>query len=328
MTERRYDPTSGEWVTFATHRQNRTYKPKDDFCPLCPTKDESAPTEIPSEHFEIVTFDNRFPAYSIDAPVPDVADSSFYRVLPASGRCEVIVYSDDHSLTFADLPLSRLRMLVEVWIDRWKILGEEAQVSYVMPFENKGEVVGTTLSHPHGQIYGYPNVPPRAQRELEAAAQYLQETGRCVECDVIAAELEGGDRVVYSNGSWLAWVPFWARFPYEVHVAPKLHRPSLIDLTMDERADFADILSVVAKSYDCLFGFSLPYIMAFHQRPTDSAQDWDPISHFHVEFAPPHRSSDKLKYLAGSELAGGAFITDVVPEMAAERIRKAGALIK
>ncbi len=322
MTERRFDPTRGEWVTFATHRQNRTYKPAD-YCPLCPTRPGEEPTEIPYPSFEVATFDNRFPSFSPRPPAPAVEGSALYPVAPASGRCEVVVYSDDHDATFADLELERVRMIVDVWADRSAILGDDPAIAYVMPFENKGETVGTTLSHPHGQIYGYPDIPPLPLRELDAALEHRRRTGSCVHCDVVAAEVADGRRVVAEQGRLVAWVPFWARFPYEVHIAPRPHRPTLPGLDDAERDDLASLLSVVARAYDQLWGFSLPYVMAFHQQPSDGDDAWEPVSHLHAELCPPNRAADRLKYLAGSELAGGAFVTDVAPEAAASALRDA-----
>ncbi|MDQ6839545.1 MAG: galactose-1-phosphate uridylyltransferase [Actinomycetota bacterium] len=323
MTERRYDPTVDEWVTFATHRQDRTYRPPTGFCPLCPTRPGAAETEIPYPDFEVVSFDNRFPSFSGHPPSPSVEASDLYPVEEAAGRCEVVVYSDDHEATFSDLTDERVRMLVDVWVDRWSALGAQPDVDYVMPFENKGEVVGTTLSHPHGQIYGYPDVPPRPLRELRSAQAHRRRTGRCVECDVVTAEVADGRRLVDVDGGWVAWVPFWARFPYEVHVAPRDHQPSLRALDGPGRASLARLLQTVSRSYDALWGFLLPYVMAFHQRPTNDDEAWDAVSHLHVEFSPPHRRFDRLKYLAGSELAGGAFVTDVAPEAAATHLRQA-----
>ncbi len=327
MSERRYDPTADEWVTFATHRQGRTYKPAAGACPLCPSR-PAAPgvlarpgVEVPRTSYEVVVFDNRFPSLSLAPPVPDVEPTDLFPVEPALGHCEVVVYSDDHDTTLADLPRDRVRMLVDVWADRYDELGGLDGISYVMPFENKGDVIGVTLAHPHGQVYAYPDVPPRPARELRAARRHHERTGRCVECDVVAAELDG-PRQVLRGRSTVAFVPFWARFPYEVHVVPTAHRPTLPGLDDAERDDLADVLSRLVRAYDGLFGFSLPYVMALHARPTDDREDWDPVSHLHVEFAPPHRSADKLKYLAGSELAGGAFMTDVAPEVAAARLRE------
>lgn len=322
MTERRYDPTAGEWVTFATDRQERTYRP-EGHCPLCPSRPGGPPTEVPFERFEVVVFDNRFPAFSPAPPVPAVAGSALYPVAPALGRCEVVVYSDDHEATFADLPAARVRLIVDVWADRTAALGTEPAVAYVMPFENKGEAIGATLSHPHGQVYGYPEIPPRARRALEAARRHLEGTGRCVHCDVVAAELADGRRVVAESDGWVAWVPFAARLPYEVHVAPATHRPSLPTLTGRDRDALASLLSTVTRTYDRLWDFPLPYVMAVHQEPTDGDPGWRDLGHVHVELTPMHRSADRLKYLAGSELAGGAFVSDVAPEDAAARLREA-----
>lgn len=322
MRERRYDPTAGEWVIFASDRQDRTYKPADA-CPLCPTVPGGQETEIPLPAFEVVTFDNRFPALSLDAPAPVAADRGSYLVAPATGRCEVVVYSDDHSATFADLPADRIRMIVDVWADRWRTLAAEPAVGYVMPFENKGEVVGTTLLHPHGQIYAFPDIPPRPERELRTGQRYYEVTGRCVRCDVVAAEVADGRRLVIATNYWIAWVPFWARFPYEVQVTPRRHVSSLPELTSAERDDLAGLLSIVTRSYDALWDFSMPYVMAIHQQPARAGAAVRAISHLRFEFAPPYRSRDKLKHLAGSELAAGAFISDAAPEATALALREA-----
>ncbi len=338
MSERRYDPTADEWVTFATHRQDRTYQPPTDQCPLCPTHDPAHPTEIPRAAFQIAVFDNRFPSLSIDAPPPDIAATSLIGVEPAVGRCEVVVYSDRHDTTLAEVGVDRLRLLVDVWADRYEVLGAEPQIRYVLPFENKGELIGATLSHPHGQIYGYTDVPPRPLRELRAALAHRERTEECVECAVVAGEIRDGRRIVASRGRAVAFVPPWARFPYEVHVVPVAHRPGLPDLDEHDRDDVAEILTQLLAGYDRLFGFPLPYVMGIHGAPTcppgeltrtagstglEVLTDWDSVSHVHWEFAPVHRSADKIKYLAGSELMGGAFLTDVAPEVAAERLRRA-----
>lgn len=339
MSERRYDPTADEWVSFATNRQDRTYQPPADRCPLCPTRDPAHPTEIPRPAFQIAVFDNRFPSLSPDPAPPDIAATPLIGVEPAVGRCEVVVYSDRHDTTLADVGPERIRLLVDVWADRYDVLGAEPQIRYVLPFENKGEIIGVTLAHPHGQIYGYSDVPPRPLRELRAANDYRERTGRCVECDVVAGEAADARRVVARRGRMVAFVPPWARFPYEVHVVPIDHRPGLPDLNADERDDLAQLLAVLLAGYDRLFGFSLPYVMGIHAAPTcapaelagrvqqtsglEHLPSWAPISHLHWEFAPVHRSPDKIKYVAGSEMMGGAYMTDVAPEVAAESLRRA-----
>lgn len=323
MTERRFDPITGEWRTFATHRQERTFLPSTADCPLCPTKDPARPTEVPWEAFDIAVFDNRFPSLMADPPEPAVAGGGPFEVEPAGGATEVIVYSDAHDATLTSLGVDRIRLLVDVWADRYAALGSRDDVAYVFVFENRGEAIGVTLHHPHGQVYAFPEVPPLPARELEAARRHLASSGRCVMCDVVAQERFDGARVISQNGVFVAFVPFAARFPYEVHVATVRHAPSILDLSDPERDAFAAILLEIVSKYDGLFSFPLPYVMSVHQAPTDDG-DWQEVSHLHVEFTPFHRTAEKLKYLAGSELGGGSYLNDVAPEDAASRLRRSG----
>jgi UDPglucose--hexose-1-phosphate uridylyltransferase len=322
VSERRLDPTTGEWVTFATHRQDRTFLPPAEYCPLCPTRPGAFPTEVPREHYDLVVFDNKFPSLSLDPGTPSARDTELMPVEPGFGHCEVVLYSEVHDSTLAQMAPSRIRNLVEVWADRYAVLGAVEGIDYVFIFENKGEAIGVTLSHPHGQIYGYPEVPPKLFRELVAATEHHDATGRCVFCDVIARERAEGARVVAENDVFLAFVPFWARYPYEVHVVARRHAPSLLDLSPGERDGLAALLKDVLTGYDALWGFSLPYIMGLHQAPTDGA-DWDDVTHFHIELTPPNRTAQRLKYLAGSESSAGAFINDTVPEATAGHLREA-----
>jgi len=320
VTERRYDPLSGEWRMFASQRRDRTFLPVDELCPLCPTRDPARPTEIPFEAFEIVVFDNRFPSLTAEPPAPAVAGSNLYPVAPSAGANEVVVYSDDHHLSLSGMEVARVARLVEVWADRYRVLGARPEVGYVFVFENRGVAVGVTLHHPHGQIYAYPELPPRVAHKLAVARRHHDRNGTCVHCDVVAAELAGGARVVVANRSFVAHVPFAARFPYEVHVVARRHAPSLPDLTAPERRALAEVLQGVAATYDRLFGFALPYVMSVHQRPTDGG-DHGHLSHLHIELTPLHRTATKLKYLAGSELGAGAFINDTAPELVAAELR-------
>jgi UDPglucose--hexose-1-phosphate uridylyltransferase len=322
MTERRFDPRTGEWTTIASHRQDRTFLPATDSCPLCPTTDPARATEVPRDSYEIVVFDNKFPALTAEPPAPSVASTPLYPVEPAVGATEVVLYSENHDLTLADMGPEWIGRLIEVWADRFARLGSREEVAYVFIFENKGEATGVTLHHPHGQIYAYPEIPPRPRLELETAMAHLRAHETCVFCDIAARERADGIRIVAQNASFLAFVPFAARFPYEVHVMPRRHAASLLDLTDPERAALAELLDVVLRGYDRLFDFSMPYIMSMHQAPTDDGR-WQPVSHLHLEFTPPHRTATKLKYLAGSELGGGAFLNDAVPEQAAAELRAA-----
>lgn len=320
--ERRYNPTAAEWTTIATHRQDRTFLPPAEHCPLCPTHDPDAPTEVPREAYDFVVFENRFPSFRLDAPEPETRGGGVYDVAPAVGAAEVVVYSDDHHLKLADMEPERIARLVDVWADRYAELGRREEVAYVFVFENKGQVIGVTLDHPHGQVYAYPEIPPRPKRELTAALAHFAEHGTCVFCDVVARERADGVRVVVGNESVVAYVPFWARYPYEVHVVMRRHCASLLDVTHPERRKLAEVLKAVLTAYDRLFGFELPYVMSVHQAPTDDGQ-WQHVSHLHIELTPPHRTAEKLKYLAGSELGGGAFINDTVPEETAAALRRA-----
>ena len=305
---------------FAGHRQDRTFLPAEDVCPLCPTKEGRPPTEIPWPAFDVVVFENRFPALVRAAPEPATAGSALYPVAPSRGANEVVVYSDDHHLGLAQMEVDRVAKVVEVWADRYAELGAREDVAYVFIFENRGVAVGVTLHHPHGQIYAYPEIPPRVRRKLDMATAHIEDYGTCLYCDVVARERSDGVRVVAHNRSFLAFVPFAARFPYEIHVASVRHAASLLDLTDPERLALAQVLQEVLRGYDRLFGFPLPYVMSMHQAPTDDGEHQH-ISHFHIEFTPLHRTADKLKYLAGSELGAGAFINDTTPEETAARLR-------
>lgn len=322
MTERRRDPVTGQWRMFASHRQDRTFLPSEQLCPLCPTVDGDRPTEIPRPSFEVAVFDNRFPALTAHPPPPAMAGSDLYPVAPALGANEVVVYSDQHQPTAAELGPARMEKVIAVWAERYGELGRRDEIAYVFIFENRGEAIGVTLHHPHGQIYAYPEIPPLPATELAAATAYLEATGRCVLCDVVARERSDGVRLVAQNGSFVAFVPFAARFPYEVHVASRRHATSVTDLTDPERRLLAELLVTVRRGLDGLFGFPLPLVMSVHQAPTDDA-GWLPVSHLHIEFTPVHRNATKLKYLAGSELGGGAFINDAAPETTAAAIRVA-----
>ena len=325
MSERRRDPLTGQWRTYAAHRQNRTFLPPEDHCPLCPTRREDAPTEVPRAEYDLVVFDNRFPSFVADAPPPSTPPTPLYLTEPAEGASEVVLFTDDHHATLADISVEQVEKVIDVWADRYADLGARPEVAYVFVFENKGEAVGVTLHHPHGQIYAYPEIPPIPKGELDVAQAYLEAHGTCVLCDVVARERADVVRVIHQNRSFVAFVPFAARFPYEVHVVARRHATSLLDLTAPERARLAALLSAVLKGYDRLFGFSLPYVMAMHQAPTADGH-WLPISHFHIEFTPLHRTATKLKYLAGSELGAGAFINDTFPERTATELRSALAL--
>jgi UDPglucose--hexose-1-phosphate uridylyltransferase len=309
----------GEWVATATHRQTRTFLPPADFCPLCPTKPGGFPTEIPEPTYDIVAFENRFPSLQPEPPKPAVEATELYPVRPGLGVCEVLVYTPRHDSTLAAEPVEQIYKLVQVWTDRFRELSQHEFVEYVFIFENKGEAIGVTLHHPHGQIYAYPFIPPRVERELEQSRAHRDATGRCLLCDITAGEKTDGRRIVAENDSFAAYVPFFARYPYEVHIASARHLQALTDMSDAEQGDLAAVLKTVLVAYDKLFDLSFPYMMVLHQRPTDGG-DYDHY-HFHIEFYPPLRTATKLKYLAGSESGAGMFINDTLAEEKAAELR-------
>ncbi len=320
MSELRWNPLLGEWLATATHRQNRTFLPPADFCPLCPTKKGGFPTEIPESVYDIVVFENQFPSLSPQPPEPAIAGSDFYPVEKSFGQCEVVVYTPNHDSTLANEPVEQIYKLIQVWTDRFNELSALPFVKYVFIFENKGEAIGVTLHHPHGQIYAYPFVPPKIKTQLEQAEKYKAQTGENLFDAIIAAEKKDGRRIVAENDSFIAYIPFFARYPYETHVTAKRDVGDLNGFNEAERIALAEILKQILAAFDKIFDVSFPYIMSLAQSPTDGVvRDY---FRFHIEFYPPLRTATKLKYLAGSEAAAGMFINDTLAEEKAAELRE------
>jgi len=303
VSELRFNELRGEQVVYAVHRQERTFLPSHEHCPLCPTRPGGSPTEIPRVAFEIAVFENLFPAF--EAP---------------HGAAEVIVYTDSHEGSLATLAPQRAEALMWVWRHRYAELGAREDVHYVLIFENRGVKVGVTLHHPHGQVYAYPFLPPVPELELQADRRL----GGCAPCALLRRELEDGRRLVYQSQQIAAYVPHAARWAYEVHVVVREHRASLLDCEAAELRSLAGALQALVRGYDALFDAPFPYVMVVHQAPV--AADGMLGGHVHVEFYPPLRAAGKLKYLAGSEQGAGTFIADTVPEESAAALRGAIAL--
>lgn len=318
MSELRWNPQLQTWVIVASHRQDRTYKPPAEFCPLCPTKLGAFPTEVPAENYEIVVFENKFPGLKTPPPQEEVSGSALYPVAPALGVCEVVLYSPKHNGSLAEESEQHLVNLIRVWTDRYQDLKSRDDLHYVLIFENKGEAVGVTLHHPHGQIYGFPFIPPVLETELASAKNHQEKTGNCLYCDILEEEYTSTKRLVVDGEHFVAFVPFFARYPYEVHLYSKRHLGALPELTEAEQWDLARVLQGLIRRYDALFGFPLPYIMVLHQNPTQGEY---PEYHLHFEFYPLNRSATKLKYLAGVESGAGTFVTDLSPEAQARDLR-------
>lgn len=319
----RYDALAGDWVAVAGHRQERTFLPPRDECPLCPTGRGSVPSEVPDRDYDVVVFENRFPSY---APVADddVVAPEGYLHGPATGRTEVVCFTSDHDSTFAELSPRRVRTVVDVWADRTVELGADPAVAQVFCFENRGQEIGVTLHHPHGQVYGYPHVPARTADVLARSVEHHARTGRLLGADLLAAERADGSRVVLDGEHWTAYVPYAARWPLEVHLAPHRDVPDLAALDDDERDELAllylDLLGRLDRVHVTDDGpVRLPYIAAWHQAPVRTGRD---VSRLFLQVMSVLRGPGRLKYLAGSESAVGGWVNDTRPEAVAERLRR------
>jgi UDPglucose--hexose-1-phosphate uridylyltransferase len=311
----RWDPVQDDWVVIASHRQSRTFLPPADECPLDPSRDGRL-TEIPASDYDVVVFDNRFPSLSIATDVAAEGDGLFISG-PGNGKAEVVCFTSDHNSSFSQLTPRRAETVIEAWVDRTLELSTVDGVEQVFPFENRGQEIGVTLSHPHGQIYAYPFLPPPVRRMLGSARRHRDTHGGCLFCDLLTAEQKAGERVVVEGEHWTAFVPYAARWPYEVHLYARRHVPDLPALTA-ARSDLARVYLDVLRRFDGLFQTPTPYIAAWMQAPVRVDRD---LAHLHLKLFTIRRAEGKLKYLAGSESGMSVFINDVTPEQAAARLR-------
>jgi UDPglucose--hexose-1-phosphate uridylyltransferase len=340
----RWDALRGEWVVIAAARQDRTFLPPPGECPLDPSR-PGRPTEIPAPGYDVVVFENRFPSLRGGGHWPPGAagegsglssqspqrtrsaasppETGGVPVRPAYGRCEVVCFTSDHDGSFAGLTPERARTVIEAWADRTATLGGMDGIEQVYCFENRGEEIGVTLHHPHGQIYGFPFVTPRTATMLDQAQRYAEQTQGNLFDDLVAGEIAAGTRIVTRNEHWTAFVPAAARWPFEVQLFPARRVPDIPALEDAERAAFCALYLEVLHRLDALFGLPLPYIAAWHQAP---GRDAFARSEFglHLQVLSVRRAPGKLKYLAGTESGMGVWINDVLPEEAAQRLREAG----
>ena len=316
----RQDPLSGEWVSIAAARQNRVFLPPAHLDPLAPSTPEN-PSEVPS-NYDVAVFENKSPSFGpllTDAEAPagltDLDTIGLNRIRTSVGRCEVVCFSPENEGSFASLSIVRARTVIEAWAERTHALSQLPGIEQVFPFENRGEAIGVTLHHPHGQIYSYPYVTPRTQRVIASLDQY----GPTLFADILASEQAGG-RVVLTGEHWTAFVPFAARWPIEVHMLPHRQVPDFAATSLAERDELAVLYRRLLRGIDALYDTPTPYIAAWHQAPVSVRRDEIRLM---LQVTSPRRAEDKLKFLAGSEAAMGAWIGDVTPEQAADNIRRA-----
>ncbi|NJQ17451.1 galactose-1-phosphate uridylyltransferase [Streptomyces bohaiensis] len=311
-TALRTDRLAGETVAYAAHRQDRTHLPPAEHCPLCPATGGRS-EEIPDPDYQVAVFENRFPSFG-----------------GGHGRCELVCFTADHDRSFADLEPARVALVLDAWTDRTAALSRLPGVRQVYCFENRGVEIGVTLHHPHGQIYAYPYLPPRTARTLAALARHRAEAGENLPDALLAEELADGRRIVAATDHWVAHVPYAARWPYEVQLRPRRRVPDLTALDEGERAEFPELYLRLLRGFDRLFGDNAPptpYIAAWHQAPVGDPAPGEPeVAReefaLRLEVLTVRRGPGKLKHLAGSESGAGAFVSDVLPEAAAERLRE------
>ena len=315
MAELRWHPLTQDWVMIASHRQARPQMPKD-WCPFCPGSGK-----VP-EHYDVYKYDNDFPALSQDPPAPDDVANDFFKTAPAYGKCEVILYSPGHTTTVPELSDDHMEKLVDLWCERFNALRQDEGIKYVFIFENRGEAVGVTMPHPHGQAYGYSYIPKKLADEIASSSEYYQQNGRCLFCDVLQEEVRDGRRILFANDSFYAYVPFFSPIAYGVHIMARRHVASLDQMNEKEICDLGEMVRACAGMYDSLFDMAFPYMMCMHNAPVNG-ENVDPSFHFHIEFFPPLRAADKQQFFASSETGAGAWCNPTAPEQKADELRAA-----
>ena len=307
----RHNEMRNEWTSYSVSRNNRPMLPPKEYCPLCPASISGEgglvfQTEVPKleQTFEWATFENMFPGLSLQNGI---------------GRCEVILYSPNHDSTLGDETVEHISGLIQVWQDRSRNIGALPEIEFVFLFENKGTEVGVTLHHPHGQLYAFNHIPPFVAQEHLSAHHYFNKTNQCLVCAMRDKEKKDKIRIIEETDNIVAYVPFAARYPYEIHVTTQQHRPLIESLNSNEIDDLALVLKKIISRYDSLFGIKMPYLMVHHQSPAKAPNDL--TYHWHIEFYPPYRAAHKLKYLAGVESGTGFFINDTLPEETAAHLR-------
>lgn len=315
MAELRWHPLIKDWVIIASHRQNRPQMPKN-WCPFCPGSGR-----VPDD-FDVLKYDNDFPSLSPEAPVPDVVETDFYKMKKAYGKCEVILYSPDHNITLPELSVDHILKIVDLWTERYIELSKDEKHKYIFIFENRGEVVGVTMPHPHGQIYAYSYIPKKLELELEASKEYFEEKSACLICDMLKDELKYKSRVIFEDEDFVVFLPFFTEYPYGIYIGSKRHMQNLTEFTDREKRNLAKCLKNATGTLDELFGYHFPYMMCMHQDPVNSG-DFSEYYHFHIEFFPPMRSAEKQKFNASSETGAWAHTNPTCPEEKAEELRQA-----
>ncbi|GAB3940086.1 galactose-1-phosphate uridylyltransferase [Corynebacterium tapiri] len=323
FSEARRDPLTGDWYVYAAHRNNRTFMPPADLNPLAPTKPGAFPTEIPADDYNVVVFENRFPSLSLHqdtAPLDPLLDGLVER-MPAAARCEVICFTPQATGSFRDLPLERARTVMEAWAHRTAELSKLPGIRQVLPFENRGEEIGVTLQHPHGQIYSLPFLSPRAQR-IQEQARAFGKPGALFDA-LLTAEENAQQRVIRRGEHFLVFVPAFAKWPVEAMIMPYRHVADIAELTDDERDELTELYLDLLRRFDHYFEGvdKTPYLSCWNQAPVGEGREYGRL---HLQIFSLMRSSGRMKFLASTESGHGAWMSDTTPEAIAERLIAVG----
>jgi len=328
--EQRWHPLRGEWVIVSAHRQDRpwlgetvskqvaTSPPYDEQCFFCPGNTRVSGIRN-AEYQGVFVFDNDHPSVGPNAPRELDRPAGIYQNRPADGLARVVCYTPKHNLSLGELSISEIENLLVSLREQYLELGSKPGLNHVLVFENRGEAVGVSNPHPHCQIYATNFVFKLIETEVRMCRDHFEKTGRILFQDILAAEREDGRRIIYENSTALAFMPYFARYAYECYVAPKATHSGLAGLSGAELRDLASALKAQLVRYDNLWQMPFPYVMTLHHAPMDG-QNHDSF-HFHIEFHPPLRKPNLLKYLAGPEIGGGNFLSDTLPEEKAMELR-------
>jgi len=319
MAELRWNPLKNDWVMINSNRQSRPVMPVG-YCPFCPGPDKN---KLPLD-YDVLKYDNDFPALSQNPPEPNkmTGDSKIYLTKPMYGKCEIILFSPEHDSSLCDFSVEHIQKIVNLWIERFTEISKDENIKYIFIFENRGELVGVTQPHPHGQIYGYSVIPKKIELKIDCFKSHYEKNKSCMFCDINIDEIEFKQRIVYENEDFIAYIPFFAEYVYQVFIISKTHKSNITQFKEQEKKNFALALKMITGMYDNLFDKKFPYMMCMHNNPVNF-ENVDKYFHFHVEFYTPLRSANVQQFNASSETGVWAHCNPSSPEEKAEELRNA-----
>ena len=317
MSELRYNPMLDDWIMISSNRQERPAMPKD-WCPFCPGSGK-----VPDEGYDVFQYDNDFPVMRQEFSECGGYADDFFKARSMYGKCEVILYHSNHTITLPELPAAHIRKLVDLWVSRFAALSEDPEIKYILIFENRGAEAGVTMPHPHGQLYAFNWIPKILATELTQSKEYFDRSGRCLTLDLLKNEKKEKIRMVLENEDFAVYIPYYTAYPFGTYVVAKTHTPNFLSFTSAQKDALADILKKITGTYDELFGELFPYMMVMHQTPVNCEENASRYYSFHIEFFPPLRAAGLQYFRASCETGAGAYCNATSPEEKARDLREA-----